>query len=74
MSVAVMALAGYYARKEVRAAIMRQQGHRGLRQLELAELTRLARAHLERHPEIIDRAAEVIRTEPMFRRSAPKPG
>jgi hypothetical protein len=71
---AVMTLAALYARKEVRAAILRQHGHRGLRGLEAAELNRLAREHLDRHPEIIARAAEVIQTEPAFRRWAPKLG
>jgi len=68
---AVMTLARFYARKEVRAAILRQHGHRGLRGITWAELNRLARAHIDRHPEIIDRAAEAIRTDPAFRRWAP---
>jgi len=69
---AVMTLALFYARKEIRAAIIGQQGYCGLRGMEPAELTRLARAHLDRHPEIIERAATVIRTDPAFRPWAPR--
>jgi hypothetical protein len=70
MNATVMTLARYYARKEVKAAIVRQQGHRVLRDVESAELTRLAVAYLDSHPEVIERAAKTVRTDPALRRMA----
>jgi hypothetical protein len=70
MNATVMTLARYYARKEVKTAISRQQGHRALREMESAELTRLAVAYLDSHPEVIERAAKTVRTDPALRRMA----
>ena len=57
---AVMTMARFYARKEVEAN-WRSEGRR-LRELEPKELHRLAHAYLASHPEIVEKAAEVIRT------------
>ena len=70
MNATVMTLAKYYARKEVKAAFLRNQGHRGLREMESAELTRLAAGYLDSHPEIIKRAAKTVRRDPALRRMA----
>ena len=70
MNATVMTLARYYARKDVKAAILRNQGHRGLREMESAELKRLAASYLDSHPEIIERAAKTVRRDPALRRMA----
>ena len=70
MNATVMTLARYYARKEVKAAILRNQRHRGLIEMENAELTRLAAAYLNSHPEIIERAAKIVSRDPALRRMA----
>jgi hypothetical protein len=70
MNATVMTLAMHCARNEVKASIVRQQGHRALREMERTELTRLARAYLDRHPELIEQAAETIRNVPALRRMA----
>jgi hypothetical protein len=44
MNATVMALARYYARKEVEASILRKLGYRALRDMLSAELTRLTNA------------------------------
>jgi hypothetical protein len=67
MNATVMTLAMHCARNEVKASILRQQGHRALREMERTELTRLARAYLDRHPE---QAAETVRNVPALRRMA----
>ena len=70
MNATVMTLARYYARNEVKAAFLRNREHRGLREMESAELTRLTDAHLDRHPEIIERAAKTVGSDPALRRMA----
>ena len=70
MNATVMTLARYYARKEVKVAILRNQGHRGLREMESAELTRLTAGYLDSHPEIIERATKTVRRDPALRRMA----
>jgi hypothetical protein len=70
MNATVMTLARYYARKEVKAAILRNQRHRGLIEIAGAELTRLAAAYLDSHPEIIERAAMTVGRDPALRRMA----
>ena len=70
MNAAVMTLARYYARKEVEASILRNLGYRALRDIETAELTRLTNAHLDSHPEVIERAAKIVNRDPALRRMA----
>jgi hypothetical protein len=70
MNATVITLARHYARREVKAAILRNQGHRGLREIESAELTRLAAGYLDSHPEIIERAAKTVSRDPALRRMA----
>jgi hypothetical protein len=70
MNATVMTFARYYARNEVKAATLRSQEHRGLIDMESAELTRLAAAYLDSHPEIIERAAETVGRDPALRRMA----
>jgi hypothetical protein len=74
MNATVMTLARYYARKAVKAAILRNQGYRGFRDMRSAELTRLATAHLTDHPEIIVRATKIVRNDPALRRMAERHG
>src|SRR5580704_1641064 len=64
MNATVMTLARYHALKAVKAAVLRNQGHRGLREMQSAELTRLATAHLTAHPEIVVRARKIVRDDP----------
>ena len=66
MNVTVMTLARYYARK----AVLHNLGYRALREMESAELTRLANVHLASHPEVIDPAAKTVRRDPALRRMA----
>ena len=70
MNATVMTLARCYARKEVKAAILRNPKHWGLREMESAELTRLAAYYLDSHPEIIERAAKKVSRDPALRRMA----
>jgi hypothetical protein len=70
MNATVMTIAMYYALKEVMAVILRQQGRSALREMEKAELTRLAAAYLDSHPEIIEQAARTLRNEAERRRMA----
>jgi hypothetical protein len=70
MNATVMTLAMYYARKEVKAATLRNQQHQRLREMESAELTRLAAAYLDSHPKIIERAAKTVSRDPALRRMA----
>jgi hypothetical protein len=70
MNATVMTLARYYARKEVEASILRNQGYPASQRMESAELTRLANAHLDSHPEIIERAASTVHNDPALRRMA----
>jgi len=66
MNVTVMTLARYYARK----AVLHNLGYRALREMESAELTRLAAYYLDSHPEIIERAAKKVSRDPALRRMA----
>jgi hypothetical protein len=61
MNAIVMTIAMYYALKEVMAVILRQQGRSALREMEKAELTRLAADYLDSHPEIIEQVARTVR-------------
>jgi hypothetical protein len=70
MNATVMTLARYYARKEVEASISRNLGYAALRDMVSAELTRLTNAHLDSHPEVIERAAKIVRRDPALRRMA----
>ena len=70
MNATVMTLARYYARKEVEASILRNLGYRALRDMVSAELTRLINAHLDSHPEVIERAAKTVHRDPALRRMA----
>jgi hypothetical protein len=74
MNATVMTLATYYALKEVEASIVRDEGYRGLRGLEIAELKTRAMAFLDKHPEIIARAAKTVRNDPALRRMAERHG
>jgi hypothetical protein len=74
MNATVMTLARYHALKAVKAAVLRNQGHRGLREMQSAELTRLATAHLTAHPEIVVRARKIVRDDPALRRMAERHG
>jgi hypothetical protein len=65
-----MTLARYYARKEVEASILRNMGYRALRDMVSAELTRLVNAHLDNHPKVIERAAEIVNRNRALRRMA----
>ena len=62
MNAIVMTIAMCYALEEVKAVILRQQGRSALRDVERAALARLASAYLDSHPEIIERAAQTVRT------------
>jgi hypothetical protein len=55
----------YYALKEVKAAIVRQQGTQGS-----AELKMRVTAYLDGHPEIVSRAAKTVHNDPALRRMA----
>jgi hypothetical protein len=66
MNATVMNLARYYAVKEVKAATVRG--------LKSAELSRLAVAYLDNHPEIIKRATKIVRDDPALRRMAERHG
>jgi hypothetical protein len=70
MNTTVMTLARYYARKEVEASILRNMGYRALRDMVSAELARLVNAHLDSHPEVIERAAKIVNRDPALRRMA----
>ena len=70
MNTTVMTLAMYYARKEVEASILRNLRYRALRDMASAELTRLVNAHLDSHPEVIERAAKIVNRDPALRRMA----
>jgi hypothetical protein len=70
MNAAVMTLARYYARKEVEASILRNLGCPASQETVSAELTGLANAHLDSHPEIIERAAKTVRRDPALCRMA----
>ena len=74
MNATVMTLARYYALKEVKASIARNEGYRGSQGLEIAELKMRARAFLDNHPEIIARAAKTVRNDPALRRMAERHG
>ena len=74
MNATVMTLARYYALKEVRASIARNEGYSGSQGLEIAELKTRARAFLDNHPEIIARAAKTVRNDPALRRMAERHG
>jgi hypothetical protein len=70
MNAIVMTIAMCYALEEVKAVILRQQGRSALREVERAALARLASAYLDSHPEIIERAAQIVRSVPRLRRMA----
>jgi hypothetical protein len=74
MNLTVMTLARYYARKDVEASILRNRGYSALRVMESAELTRLAAAYLDSHPEVIERAAKTVHRDPALRRMAERHG
>jgi hypothetical protein len=54
--------------------ILRQQGRSALRGVKRAELTRLAAAYLDSHPEIIEQAARTVRNQAERRRMAQREG
>ena len=64
MNVTVMTLARYYARK----AVLRNLGYPALRDMLSAE--RLTNAHLDSHPEVIERAAKTVHRDPALRHMA----
>jgi len=70
MNATVMNLARYYARREVKATILRNLGYPASQEMESAELTGLADAHLDSHPELIERAARIVQCDPALRRMA----
>jgi hypothetical protein len=70
MNGTVMTLARYYARKEVEASILQNLGYRAWQDIESAELTRLVNAHLDSHPEIIERAAQTVHRDHALSRMA----
>ena len=70
MNATVMTLARYYARKEVEASILRNLGYPASQEMVGTALTRLANAHLDSHPEIIERAAKKVSRDPALRRMA----
>jgi len=67
MNAAVMTLAHYYARRDVKENIRRMKGSTALRTLTVSELSQLAKAWLDVHPELIEQAAETVRNDPKFR-------
>jgi hypothetical protein len=70
MNATVMTLARYYARNEVEASILRDLEYPALQDMVSAELTRLTNAHLDSHPEVIERAAKTVHRDPALRRMA----
>jgi hypothetical protein len=74
MNAIVMTIAMCYALEEVKAVILRQQGPSALREVKRAALVRLAAAYLESHPEILERAAQTVRSVPTLRRMAQRGG
>jgi hypothetical protein len=70
MNAIVMTIAMCYALEEVKAVILRQQGPSALREVKKAALVRLASAYLDSHPEVIERAAQTVRSVPRLRRMA----
>jgi len=67
MNAAIMTLAHYYARRDVKEDIRRHKGSSALRTIAASELTRLGQEWLTSHPELIERAAETVRNDPKFR-------
>ena len=67
MNAAIMTLAHYYARRDVKEDIRRKKGSSALRTLAASDISMLGKAWLDAHPKLIDKAAETVRNDPKLR-------